>query len=165
VAGLQEGRKDSTTSSPRSADVSRYLELCTLGDLPPRRGVPAGVIMAGMVPVTRLFADQDGHARFEDVEIPLAPDDPPPDAMSISQPWQASAVLFGRGPAGGSHAEQPEQRRQLVVGISGRVEVTAGGETRAFGPGDLLLVEDTEGFGHSSQSAEGFLAAFVVLEA
>jgi quercetin dioxygenase-like cupin family protein len=117
-----------------------------------------------MVPVTRLFADEQGHARFEDIEIPLAPEDPPPDAMGISPPWQASAVLFGRGPAGGSHAEQPEHRRQLVVGISGRVEVTASGETRTFGPGDVLLVEDTEGFGHSSASAEGFLAAFVVLE-
>ena len=121
-------------------------------------------MMVAMVPVTRLYADRDGHARFEDTEIALAPDDPPPDQMSMSQPWPASAVLFGRGPAGGSHADQPEHRRQLVVGISGRVEVTASGETRTFGPGDVLLVEDTEGSGHSSRSAEGFLAAFVVLE-
>jgi hypothetical protein len=130
--------------------------------------------MVAMVPITRLFADDGGHARFEDIEIPLAPADPPPDAMSVSQPppdamsvsqpWQAAAVLFGHGPAGGSHPEQPEHRRQLVIGISGRVEVTATGETRTFGPGDILLVEDTEGFGHSSQSAEGFLAAFVVLD-
>jgi hypothetical protein len=97
-------------------------------------------MMVPMVPVTRLFADHDGHARFEEIEIPLAPGDPPPDVMSISQPWQASAVLFGRGPAGGSHAEQPEHRRQLVIGISGRVEVTASGQTRTFGPGDVLLV-------------------------
>jgi hypothetical protein len=74
-------------------------------------------MMVAMVPVTRLFADGDGHARFEDIEI-----------------------------------------------ISGRVEVTASGETRTFGPGDVLLVEDTEGLGHSSRSAEGFLAAFVVLK-
>jgi quercetin dioxygenase-like cupin family protein len=121
-------------------------------------------MMVGMVPVTRLFADSDGRARFEDTEIALSPDNPPPDAMSVSQPFKASAVLFGRGPAGGSHAEQPEHARQLVVGISGRVEVTASGETRTFGPGDVLLVEDIEGTGHSSRSDEGFLAAFVVLE-
>lgn len=124
----------------------------------------AGAIMVAMVAVTRLFADQQGHARFEDIEIPLAPRDPPPDVMGVSQPWPASAVLFGRGPAGGSHGEQPEHRRQLVFGVSGRVEVTATGETRTFGPGDVLLVEDTEGFGHSSQSPEGFVAAFVLLE-
>ena len=121
-------------------------------------------MMVAMVPVTRLYADRDGHARFEDTEIAMSPDDPPPDVMSVSAPWRASAVLFGRGPAGGSHAEQPEPGRRLVVGISGRVEITASGETRTFGPGDVLLVEDTEGFGHSSRSAEGFLAAFVVLE-
>ena len=120
--------------------------------------------MVAMVPITRLFADEQGHARFEDIELPLTPGDPTPDALSVSPPWQAAAVLFGRGPAGGSHPEQPEHRRQFVIGISGRVEVTATGETRTFGPGDILLVEDTEGFGHSSQSAEGFLAAFVVLD-
>jgi quercetin dioxygenase-like cupin family protein len=117
-----------------------------------------------MVPITRLYADDDGHARFEDIEIALFPEDPPPDMMGVSEPWQAVAVLLGHGPAGGSHPEQPEHGRQLVIGISGRVEVTATGETRIFGPGDILLVEDTEGFGHSSRTSDGFVAAFVVLD-
>lgn len=34
---------------------------------------------------------------------------------------------------------------------------------RTFGPGDVLLVEDTRGFGHASRSSEGFVAAFVPL--
>ncbi len=117
-----------------------------------------------MVHITRLFADGHGQARFEDTQISFTPENPPADAMSVSEPWQASAVLFGRGPAGGSHPEQPEHRRQLVIGVAGSVEVTATGETRTFGPGDVLLVEDTEGFGHSSRSSEGFVAAFVLLE-
>jgi|tagenome__1003787_1003787.scaffolds.fasta_scaffold19399936_2 quercetin dioxygenase-like cupin family protein len=117
-----------------------------------------------MLPVTRLYADEQGHARFEDVEISLTPDDPPPDTLSVSEPWQASAVLFGRGAAGGSHPDQPEHRRQLVIGVSGTVEVTATGETRTFGPGDVLLVEDTAGVGHSSRSSEGFVGAIVLLE-
>jgi len=74
------------------------------------------------VPITRLYADDGGHARFEDIEIPLTPEDPPPDVMSVSGPWRAAAVGFGHGPAGGSHPEQPGHRRQLVIGISGRVE-------------------------------------------
>jgi hypothetical protein len=117
-----------------------------------------------MVLITRLFADEHGQARFEDTEISLTPENPPSGAMGVSEPWPASAVLFGRGPAGGSHPEQPEHRRQLVIGVAGSVEVTATGETRTFGPGDVLLVEDTEGFGHSSRSSEGFVAAFVLLE-
>lgn len=125
---------------------------------------PRGCQPSVMLAVTRLYADEQGHARFEDVEIPLTPDDPPPDVMSVSGPWQASAVVFGRGAAGGSHPDQPEQRRQLVIGLSGTVEVTAIGETRTFGPGDVLLVEDTSGVGHSSRSSEGFVGAFVLLE-
>src|SRR2546429_8693199 len=118
-----------------------------------------------MVPITRLFTDHDGHARFEDIEIPVFPEDPPPDMLGVSEPWQAVAVLFGHGPAGGSHPEQPEHRRQLVIGVSGRVEVTAAGETRTFGPGDILLVEDTEGFGPSRRTSDGFLPATLVLAA
>jgi hypothetical protein len=117
-----------------------------------------------MLRVTRLYADQHGHARFEDVEIALSPEDPPPDALSVSAAWQASGVLFGRGTAGGGHPEQPEHRRQLIVGVSGTVEVTATGETRTFGPGDVLLVEDTSGVGHSSRSSDGFVCALVLLE-
>ena len=114
-----------------------------------------------MLPITRLYADEHGDARFQDIEISFAPDDPRPDVMSVSEPWRASAVLFGRGPAGGSH---PEHQRQLIVGISGTVEITATGETRIFRPGDVLLVEDTTGVGHSSRSSEGFIAAVVQLE-
>jgi hypothetical protein len=118
-----------------------------------------------MVRVTRLFADEQGHAQFEDIEIPLTPADPPPDGMSVSEPWPAAAVLFGQGPAGGGHPGQPEGSRQLVIGVSGTVEVTATGVTRTFGPGDVLLVEDTTGLGHSSRTSGGFVGAFVQLPA
>jgi hypothetical protein len=36
--------------------------------------------------------------------------------------------------------------------------------TRTFGPGDVLLVEDTTGTGHSSRTSDGFVAAFVLLD-
>ena len=116
-----------------------------------------------MLQYTRLFSDEQGVARFEDVEVRLHPDDPRPDALSLSEPIPATAVLFGRAPAGGSHAEQPESRRQLMICLSGSGEITASGETRTFGPGDVLLVEDVEGVGHSSATVEGFTVIAVVL--
>ncbi len=100
-----------------------------------------------MLRITRLYADEDGNARFQDVEVAFTPDDPPPDATSVSPPLPASAVLFARASAGGGHGEQPEHQRQLAIGVSGTVEITASGETRRFGPGDVLLIEDTEGVG------------------
>ena len=112
---------------------------------------------------TRLYADDDGLARFEDIDLPLTPEVPLPDDLSVSQPLPAAAVLFALAPAGGSHPEQPEARRQLIICTSGSGEITASGETRTFGPGDVLLVEDVDGVGHSSATAEGFTAVVVVL--
>ena len=117
-----------------------------------------------MVRLTRLYADEHGHARFEDVEVALAPGDPPPDTTSTSEPLPASAVQFARARAAGGHSEQPEHRRQLAIGVSGTAEITASGETRTFGPGDVLLIEGTEGPGHSSRTQDGFVAAVVLLD-
>jgi quercetin dioxygenase-like cupin family protein len=112
---------------------------------------------------TRLFTDSDSTSRFEEITVPLTPEVPAPHELSVSAPFPAGAVLFAGAPAGGSHPEQPEARRQLIIGISGEVEISAGGETRVFRPGDVLLVEDTTGAGHSSRTSAGFTAAIVVL--
>jgi quercetin dioxygenase-like cupin family protein len=111
----------------------------------------------------RLFADADGHARFEDCELTLSPERPRLDQLGVSEPLPALAAFFVRAPAGGSHPEQPESRRQLVVGLSGSCTVTASGETRVVRPGDVLLVEDTDGVGHSSETTEGFTALMIPL--
>jgi len=112
--------------------------------------------MHSVLRYTRLFTDQHGMARFEEVEVALAPKNPAPDELSVSEPMRATAVVFGRVPARGSHPEQPERQRQLMVCLSGAGEITASGETRGFTAGDVLLVEDTTGFGHSSSTTEGF---------
>jgi hypothetical protein len=112
---------------------------------------------------TRLFTGKDGTSRFEDVEVPLSPEKPAPHELSVSRPIPASAVLFGRAPAQGSHPEQPEPRRQLIIGLTGSVEVTTAHETRVFGPAEVLLAEDLEGPGHSSRTSDGFTAAIIVL--
>ena len=100
---------------------------------------------------TRLYSDDDGQARFEDVEVVLDPDDPAPDQLSVSVPMGATAVLFERTPAGGSHPAQPEARRQLMICIAGSGHITASDETRTFRAGDVLLVEDVDGVGHSAR--------------
>jgi quercetin dioxygenase-like cupin family protein len=116
-----------------------------------------------MVRYTRLFSDEQGTARFEDVDVALDPDDPAPHELSVSEPMPATAVLFGRAPPGGSHPQQPESRRQLIVCLSGSGEITASGESRVFRAGDVLLVEDVDGVGHSSSTSEGFTVVAVVV--
>ncbi len=46
-------------------------------------------------------------------------------------------------------------RRQFVVGLSGATEIElADGTRRRFGPGDVLLADDTTGQGHRTQVVE-----------
>ncbi|WP_404962488.1 cupin domain-containing protein [Streptomyces sp. 147326] len=112
----------------------------------------------------RLYAGPDGAARFESWEPGLVPAVPGPGELSASAPLKASACTVVRAPAGGGHPEQPEAGRRLVVMISGECEVTASGETVIARPGDLLLVEDTTGTGHSSSTSTGFEALMIVLD-
>lgn len=47
-------------------------------------------------------------------------------------------------------------RRQLIASLNGHVEAHVGsGEKRRFGPGELLLAEDTKGRGHCTKSLDG----------
>jgi hypothetical protein len=51
-----------------------------------------------MVRCTRLYTNVEDASRFEDLELPLAPEVPRPDDLSASVPVSASAVLFGAAP-------------------------------------------------------------------
>jgi quercetin dioxygenase-like cupin family protein len=112
----------------------------------------------------RLYADTDGAARFAAEKIPFDPVEPAVHELSVATPWAANGAVLVQAPAGGSHPEQPEARRNLVVVLSGEVEVTASGETRVGRPGDVLLVEDTTGTGHSSRTATGFTALMIFID-
>ena len=65
--------------------------------------------MVAMLHYTRLYCDDDGQARFEDVEVVLDPDDPAPDQLSVSVPMGATAVLFGRAPRAAAIRHNPKR--------------------------------------------------------
>jgi hypothetical protein len=117
---------------------------------------------------TRLYADSDGQSHFEDLDAELnltdfAPSEPPLYLSAFSPATQFS--FFG-APAGWLSDWHPSSARNLFVVFSGEWEVTAGdGETRRFGGGSVLLVEDTTGKGHTSRviGAEDSLALVVQL--
>src|SRR3954452_14243151 len=97
--------------------------------------------------------DPEGRSVFVDLQLDLGPD---VNGLSTSLPFSASSAWVFEAPAGGGHPPQPETRRQLAVVLAGSCTVTvSSGETRTCRPGDLLLVEDTEGAGHSSATEEG----------
>ena len=120
------------------------------------------------VTFVRLYADTDGESHFEDVVAPLAstnfaPSIPP---LNLSELIQATQTGFLGAPAGWQGDFHPSSGRNLFFVISGEWEIEASdGEIRRFGPGSILLVEDTTGKGHASRviSEEDSIAGIVQL--
>jgi hypothetical protein len=122
-----------------------------------------------MITYTHLYSDESGESHFEDIEIDLTLTDyaPPAPPLSLSAFLPASQFGFMNAPAGWASDWHPSPARNLFLVISGEWEVTASdGESRRFGPGSVLLVEDTGGKGHSSRvvSEADSLAAMVQLD-
>jgi hypothetical protein len=100
---------------------------------------------------TRLYADAAGESHFEDVEIASSEVDfaPPAPPMNLSSPVPVVQCLFWSAAPGWFGDWHPSPRRQFFFQFSGELAVqVSDGETRHFGPGSVVLVEDVTGRGH-----------------
>jgi hypothetical protein len=108
----------------------------------------------GVVRYTRIYADIGGDSHFEDVQVTGVVRQAP-TSMGVSEyadPIPARSVVLRRVVR--AHPEEPHvaPRRQFLLNLRGIVEVeVSDGEVRRFGPGDLVLVDDTTGIGHISR--------------
>ena len=118
---------------------------------------------------TRIFTDGKGETHLEDVEINLEFDQyaPPAPPFMVSELRPATHYGFSLFPFGWVGDWHPAPRRQFFLILSGEVECTVSdGERRVFGPGSVVLVEDTSGKGHASKvvGSKDVVAAMVVLD-
>ena len=136
----------------------------TYRDSRPRRPARGSRILP-TVKYVRLYTDENGHSRFEDLDLQFAARDfaPPAPPLDVSDPIDASAVMMLRAPAGWADSAHPSPARQMMVVLAGSWEVSAGGETRTFSVGDVVLTEDTSGPGHASTVLEDTVVAVVRL--
>lgn len=105
------------------------------------------------VTVCHLVSGEDGVSRLEDMTIPYGRDGSP---FAITEVQPATAIRFRWTPGDCDLDFHPAARRRLVIVLEGRLEITAGtGETRQFGPGDLVVIEDTVGRGHAGRPIDG----------
>lgn len=102
--------------------------------------------------VTRLYTGPDGESHFEDIDIPLR------DMGGVdrrSELMAATGILFRETGAGYNLDYHRAPRRQFIIMLEGKVEIVVGdGTERQFGPGEILLAEDTTGRGHISRAVD-----------
>jgi uncharacterized cupin superfamily protein len=102
--------------------------------------------------ITRIYSDSDGETHFEDIEILLR------DSGKIgmtSQLQKVTGIIFRETPGDYDFPWHNTPRRQFVIILEGEVDFTVSdGETRRFGGGDVVLLEDTFGKGHYSKAVK-----------
>ncbi|UTM38036.1 hypothetical protein MX572_04360 [Rhodococcus pyridinivorans] len=104
------------------------------------------------VAYTRIYTGADGHSYFEDVK---------PRGETRGTPESDLQAIFGESlsvdTAVFRHVvkEADDRKRhnaprpQFIIVLKGECEVESSlGDTRRFGPGDILLAEDVTGQGH-----------------
>ncbi len=113
------------------------------------------------VEYVRLFSDKDGESHFSDeqVEVKSTNFAPPASPLFLSAFTPATWLAFLLSPPNWVGEWHPVPHRQFMIFISGDTEIQSGdGEKRRFGPGSVLLAEDTSGRGHYTRSDSGLVA-------
>lgn len=119
-----------------------------------------------LVTYHRIYSDAQGEWHVDTVTVeqrPAAAAPPaPPSHVSGANP--ASAYLFYSFEPGWIGDLHPAPDRQFVALLSGAVQVeTSDGAVMRFGPGDLVLLEDTTGRGHITRNIGDGYATFLVV--
>ena len=112
------------------------------------------------VKVTRIYTGPDNESHFADMEIPSDEtetitygSDNDKIITEQSEPIKVKSIIFREVTGHYERDLHPAPRRQFVITLKGELEIETGdGTRRRFGPGDILLAEDTKGRGHISRS-------------
>jgi hypothetical protein len=115
---------------------------------------------------TRIHEDTAGTSRFSDEALRLQLIDPGRaiQPTPASSPWPVEGMRVFCPPASGRVDWHPVPARLVNVILSGEVEIEVGaGETRRFGPGSVILGEDTNGPGHRTRVVDPDGACFAML--
>ncbi|HEX9662915.1 MAG TPA: hypothetical protein VGB27_11560 [Candidatus Binatia bacterium] len=110
--------------------------------------------------IVRLFTGADNESRFEEIDVELNVN----GSMGVSELQPAHGIIFRRAPATHLSTYHPAPRRQYVITLAGQVEIETGdGTVRRFGPGDVMLADDTTGHGHITRVVGGQPRHYVMI--
>ena len=106
-----------------------------------------------MIKLTSIYSDSDGESHFGELDVPLKDSG---DIGILSQLQKASGIIFRETPEDYDFSWHNAPRRQYVIILEGQVDfIVSDGETRRFGGGDVVLLEDTSGKRHYSKAVGG----------
>jgi hypothetical protein len=101
-------------------------------------------------PLVHLYSDANGVSHFRDEALSIGVSAAGPAQLALSQAPGAVLLALKRGAKEDWHRAP---RRMYLIALKGMSEVTAGdGSVRRFGPGSLLLMDDTTGKGHITRA-------------
>lgn len=103
--------------------------------------------------IHNLYADADGISHFRDIEIEWVEER---HFSKLSKRLPGNGIIFRETNGDYDLDWHPAPRRQYIINLDAGVKITASdGESRIIGAGEVVLVEDTTGKGHLSQSVGG----------
>lgn len=108
--------------------------------------------------LTRFHTTTEGGSVFVDldVDLPHVRHDPQGHLIRASNHYPSPSVQFVELPEGLDQTWHPAPRRQIVVILSGALEVTTSdGASRRFAPGQCFLADDMGGKGHLTRAVDG----------
>jgi quercetin dioxygenase-like cupin family protein len=115
-----------------------------------------------------LYTDSKGTSHFKTADVAFTDTNfaPPAPPVGLSEFTDANKIVFFSIPKGWFGDWHPAPKKQYFCCLSGEAELIAGdGEKRRFRSGDVFLLEDTVGQGHTTRviGDEVFVAAVVQL--
>ena len=91
----------------------------------------------------RVYTGEDGESHLEHLHLRAI--------LDVIEPQPATSVVFREAPPGNFIDWHPAPRRQYIIQLSGEVEIGfVDGTSVRYLPGDVRLVEDTTGRGHTT---------------
>lgn len=107
--------------------------------------------------IYRVFSGSDGESHIEEMSL-----EEHPELGSLTNLSEVKVQQFDGTRKMDFH---PLPERRLIIHLSGEVEIgTSDGSKQVFRAGDIRLMEDVSGRGHSHQDRSPSSAVYVVLK-